>query len=50
MIQFGEAICCNPDVALTREWLETNGLGSTGRCARSSPFVTITVRRMKMAP
>jgi predicted glycogen debranching enzyme len=41
MIQFGEAICCNPDVALTREWLETNGLGGFA----SSTIVGLNTRR-----
>ena len=27
MIEFGPDICANPDAALSREWLETNGLG-----------------------
>ncbi len=27
MIKFGQEVCGNPDVALDREWLETNGIG-----------------------
>jgi predicted glycogen debranching enzyme len=27
MIRFGEDVCCNLDVALRREWIETNGIG-----------------------
>jgi predicted glycogen debranching enzyme len=41
MIRFGEEICGNLDAALTREWLETNGLGGFA----SSTIVGLNTRR-----
>jgi predicted glycogen debranching enzyme len=41
MIQFGQEICGNLESALTREWLETNGLGGFA----SSTIVGLNTRR-----
>ena len=41
MIRFGEDICGNLDAALSREWLETNGLGGFA----SSTIVGLNTRR-----
>lgn len=41
MIQCGHEICCNLDAALTREWLETNGLGGFA----SSTIAGLNTRR-----
>jgi predicted glycogen debranching enzyme len=41
MIQFGPEVCSNLDRALTREWLETNGLGGFA----SSTIVGLNTRR-----
>src|SRR6266571_3609333 len=41
MIQFGAEICRNLDTALSREWLETNGLGGFA----SSTIVGLNTRR-----
>jgi predicted glycogen debranching enzyme len=41
MIQFGQGVCSNLEVALTREWLETNGLGGFA----SSTIVGLNTRR-----
>jgi predicted glycogen debranching enzyme len=40
-IQFGPEICGNPDEALKREWLETNGLGGFA----SSTIIGLNTRR-----
>lgn len=41
MIQFGQEICNNLEAALTREWLETNGLGGFA----SSTIIGLNTRR-----
>jgi predicted glycogen debranching enzyme len=41
MIQFGRDVCGNPDAGLTREWLETNGIGGFA----SSTVPCINTRR-----
>ena len=41
MIQFGREVCSNLDDALTREWLETNGIGGFS----SSTIVGLNTRR-----
>jgi predicted glycogen debranching enzyme len=41
MIQFNQETCGNPDSALTREWLETNGLGGFS----SSTITGLNTRR-----
>lgn len=41
MIQFGPEVCRNPEAALQREWLETNGLGGFA----SSTIIGLNTRR-----
>src|SRR5256885_13287585 len=41
MIQFDEHICCDLDIARTREWLESNGLGGFA----SSTIIGLNTRR-----
>src|SRR5215210_4463082 len=41
MIRFDQEICGDPDLALTREWLETNGLGGFA----SSSIAGVNTRR-----
>ena len=41
MLQFDKRICCDLDAALSREWLETNGLGGFA----SSTIVGLNTRR-----
>src|SRR3954452_12427314 len=41
MIQFKKDICANLDAALSREWLETNGLGGFA----SSTIIGLNTRR-----
>ena len=41
MIQFGQDICSDPELSLSREWLETNGLGGFS----SSTIIGLNTRR-----
>jgi predicted glycogen debranching enzyme len=41
MISFAQEVCRNPDIALSKEWLETNGLGGFA----SSTIVGLNTRR-----
>src|SRR5512135_3220340 len=41
MVRFGEEVCGNLEAALSREWLETNGIGGSA----SSTIVGLNTRR-----